>query len=96
MENIDVEEANGVAVRPARRVAIAGNDATYHYGSIGNRKSDSAVRRTVVLSAPPASTTIWPMEFVEIELPKDLPSDTEDALEPRHDCASARSTISSL
>ena len=104
VENLDVEilagtpfmEANDVAVRPARREVIVGNGSIYHYGSTDNSKSDSAVRHAVILRAPPASTIIWPGEFVEIELPKDLPSDTEYALEPRYDCASARSTTSSL
>ena len=31
------------------------------------------------------TTTVWPGEFAEVELPGDIPSDADYALEPRAD-----------
>ena len=33
----------------------------------------------------PVSTTVWPGEFIEVDLPGDIPSDCDYALEPRID-----------
>jgi hypothetical protein len=93
IENLDVDvlagtpfmETNDVAVRPAKRQVILNNGSAYTYGSVQSQASTAAVRRALVLRAPPTSTTVWPGEFVEIELPGDVPADTEYALEPRID-----------
>ncbi|CAB3990763.1 Hypothetical predicted protein [Paramuricea clavata] len=52
--------------------------------------STATARRALVLRAPPTSTTVWPGEFVEIELPGDAPADTKYALEPRIDAPSVK------
>ena len=98
IENLDVDvlagtpfmETNDVAVRPAKRQVILSNGSAYTYGSVQSQASTAAARRALVLRAPPTSTTVWPGEFVEIELPGDVPADTEYALEPRIDAPSVK------
>jgi hypothetical protein len=96
IENLDVDvlastpfmETNDVAVHPAKRQVILSNGSACTYGSVQSQASTAAARRALVLRAPPTSTTIWPGEFVEIELPGDVPADTVYALEPRIDAPS--------
>ena len=92
VENLDVEilagtpfmESNDIAVRPAKRQVILGDGTTYLYGSIGKPTDSHSIRRMHVLRVP-VSTTVWPGEFVEVDLPGDIPSDCDYALEPRID-----------
>ena len=92
VENLDVEilagtpfmESNDIAVRPAKRQVMLGDDTTYLYGSIGKPTDTHSIRRTHVLRVP-VSTTVWPGEFIEVDLPGDIPSDCDYALEPRID-----------
>lgn len=97
VEHLDVEilagtpfmESNDIAVRPARKeVLIRGTP--YKYGSTGNQTAPKA-RRAIVLRAPPSNTTIWPGEFVELQLPSDTPPDSVYALEPRTDSPTSQS-----
>ena len=48
------------------------------------------VRRAFVLCAPAPSKTVWPGEFLEVQLPDDAPPDSAYALEPRTDAPSLR------
>ena len=48
-----------------------------------------------MLRSPPTSTTIWPGEFIEVELPADSPPDSEYALEPRMDAPSIKKLTAS-
>ena len=48
------------------------------------------VRRAFVLRAPIPSKTVWPGEFLEVQLPDDAPPDSEYALEPHTDAPSLR------
>jgi hypothetical protein len=103
VENLDVDvlagtpfmEANDIAVRPAKRQVILGSGDVYTYGSQQCSSANTAARRALVLRAPSVSTTIWPGEFVEIELPSDVPTDGEYALEPRMDAPSVRRATTS-
>lgn len=89
VENLDVDiltgtpfmEHNDVAIRPAKREIILGDGTTYHYGSTNNVNANHSVR-CVVLRAPPATTTVWPGDFIELKLPEDSPPDSEYAVEP--------------
>ncbi|KAK3714880.1 hypothetical protein QZH41_001881 [Actinostola sp. cb2023] len=98
VENLDVDilagtpfmETNDVAVRPAKRQVILGDGTVFVYGAEPPQKSDTAACRALLLRAPPVSTTIWPGEFMEIQLPSDAPPDSEYALEPRSDAPSVR------
>ena len=74
-------EANNVAVRPAKREVLLGNGSTYTYGS--QAPPPTTVRRAFVLRAPTPSKTVWPGEFLEVQLPDDAPPDSEYATEPR-------------
>ena len=51
---------------------------------------NNTVRRATVLRAPSSPTTIWPGEFLEINLPPDLPADSDYIVEPRLDSPSIR------
>ena len=89
--NLDVDalagtpfmEENNISVRPAKRQVIIGDGPIYSHGSQHPTAVSSAARRAIVLRSPPTSSTIWPGEFMEVELPADSPPDSEYALEPR-------------
>ena len=83
-------EANDVAMRPAKREVLLGNGSVYTYGSKTPSSPLPTVRRAFVLHAPTPSKTVWPGEFLEVQLPDDAPPDSEYALEPRTDAPSLR------
>ena len=83
-------EANDIAVRPAKRQVILGDSSIYSYGSQHPAAVGTAACRTLVFRSPPTPITIWPGEFIEVELPSDAPPDSEYALEPRIDVPSLR------
>ena len=56
----------------------------------GPSQFPTAVRRAFALRAPTPSKTVWPVEFLEVQLPDDAPPDSEYALEPRTDAPSLR------
>ena len=97
VEDLDVEvlagtpfmEANDVAVRPANREVLLGNGSVYTYGSKFAPSPLPTVRRAFVLRAPVTSKTVWPREFLEVQLPDDAPPDSDYALEPRTDAPSS-------
>ena len=98
VENLDVEvlagtpfmEVNDIAVRPAKRLITLADGTSLLYGSLADRPTHYTARRAVVLRAPAISTTIWPGDYVELELPQSLPPDSLHALEPRTDIPQAR------
>ena len=99
VEDLDVEvlagtpfmEANEIAVRPAKRKVLLGNGSVYTYGSKSPPSPLPPVRRAFVLRAPAPSKTVWPGEFLEVQLPDDAPPDSEYALEPRTNAPSSHS-----
>ena len=96
IEDLDVEvlartpfmEANDIAVRFAKREVLLGNGSTYTYGFQARPSPPTTVRRAFVLHAPTPSKTLWPGEFLEVQLPDDAPPDSEYGLEPRTDAPS--------
>lgn len=103
VEDLDVDilagtpfmASNDIAVRPAKQeIIIAGSDVV-SYGPTDSTSKYHAVRCCHVLRAPPVNTTIWPGGFLEIEVPTDVPSDAQLAVEPRVDSSSCRSVKSS-
>ena len=93
MENLDVEvlagtpfmDMNDIAVRPAKRLITIVDNAIILYGSTNTYPPPPpkhSARRAVVLRAP-ATSTVWPGDFLELQLLDDLPSDALHALEPR-------------
>ena len=79
-------DVNDVAVRPAKRQVILGDGTMYQYGSSNFTSNSPTVRRAQsrVLRAPPSHTTIWPGDFIELDIPSDIADDIL-ALEPRAD-----------
>lgn len=77
VENLDVEvldgtpfmEVNDIAVRPAKRLITLADSSSFSYGSPDDHSTQQAARRTVVLRAPATSTTLWPGDYIELELP---------------------------
>ena len=103
VENLDVDvlagtpfmETNDISIRPAKRQVTIGDGPTYAYGSQAPAVTSTAARRAIVLRAPPTSTTIWPGDFVEVNLPDEALPDCEYALEPRSDAPSVRKLTAS-
>ena len=58
------------------------------YGSQAPPSPPTIVRRAFVLRAPTPSKTVWPGEFLEVQLSDDAPVGLEYALEPRTDAPS--------
>ena len=98
VENLDVDvldgtpfmEANDITVRPAKREVMLRDGTTYTYGSSPPAEANIAARRAFVLRAHAPSKTIWPGDFLEIQLPDDAKPDSEYEIEPRTDYPSAQ------
>lgn len=76
---------NDVSVRPARHEITIGETTVIQYGfqTSGNEQYHTVRRaHAYVLHAPSPSTTVWPGEFVELQLPTALDDQTL-AVEPR-------------
>ena len=77
-------EINDVAIRPAKRSISLADGTTYTYGTTALNRH--AIRHAHVLRAPSTNTTVWPGEYVEVNLPAHLfAADSTFALEPRFD-----------
>ena len=93
VENFDLEvlagipfmEANDIALRPAKHLITLADGSSFTYGSSDDRSTQQAARRSVVLCAPATSATLWPGDYIELELPQGLPPDSLHALESRSD-----------
>ena len=88
-------KTNDIAVRPAKRQVILGDGSIHNYGSHQPAAVSSAACRATVLRSPSSSTTIWPGEFLEVDLPRDAPRDSVYALEPRSDAPNIRQLTAS-
>ena len=86
---------NDIAVRPAKHQITIGDSDIVSYGPTLPASKYHAVRACHVLRAPPVKTTIWPGEYLEIEAPPGLTSDSSLAIEPRVDPSSTRHIKSS-
>ena len=91
VENLDTEilagipfmEKNYVSIRPSRREVILGDNHVYTYGYSPQQSTAHTIRRAHIVRAPSPSTTLWPGDFVEIDLPSDmLSSDNTFSVEP--------------
>ena len=90
VESLDVDvlagipfmEINDIALRPAKHQVVIRGAATYGYGAEITKRS--AAHRVHVLRAPPQHTTIWPGDYLELQVPEEL-ADMELALEPRYE-----------
>ena len=83
LAGIPFMEQNDVTVRPAKHQIILGDGTTYLHGP-SNSASHHTVCRAHVLHAPGTSSTIWPGDYIKVELPQDLSTiDNDFAVEPR-------------
>ena len=76
---------NDISIRPAmQQITIKGTSVTY-YSPTSSDSHHHYVRRTQahLLRAPAVSSVIWPGEYLEMSIPKELEPDTSLALEPR-------------
>lgn len=92
VENIDTEilagipfiEKNDVSIRPSRRGVILGDNHVYTYGSSPQQSTAHTIRRAHIVRAPSPSTTLWPSDLVEIDLPSEMLSSVNTfSVEPR-------------
>ena len=101
VDNLDVDvlagvpfmDTNDIAIRPAKHQVILQDGTIYQYGPrSSDRHNSCAVRRTqaCVVRAPNFATTIWPGDFIEIDIPSGFPDDTSLAVEPRFDLSKER------
>lgn len=90
IDNLDVDvlagipfmEHNDISVRPAKRLLTIGGDLTYSYGSSPSQNTQHSVRRAHTLRAP-ATTTIWPGDYIEVNIPNEVSSSDQCfAVEP--------------
>ncbi|KAJ8366630.1 hypothetical protein AAFF_G00348290 [Aldrovandia affinis] len=84
LAGIPFMEKNDVSIRPAKHQICLGDDV-YRYGTYHTSTDRHAVRRAHVLRAP-AKSTVWPGDYIELDLPPDLCDvDGELAVEPHID-----------
>ena len=84
LAGIPFMEINDITVRPAKHQVILGDGTTYAYGSCKDKTTQHTVRRTHVIHAPSISSTVWPGEYIEVNLPDDMIGIDDDfAIEPR-------------
>ena len=88
-------ESNDISVRPTKHQVILGDGTIHNYGSQQPVSISPAARRAIVLRSPPTFKTVWPGEFLEVELPGDAPPDSVYALELWMDAPSVRTLTAS-
>ena len=88
-------ESNDITVHPAKCQVILHDGTIHQYGSQQPVKVNSTACRAIVLRSPPRSMTVWPRDFLEVELPSDVPPDSVFVLEPRTDAHSVRKLTAS-
>ncbi len=101
VDNLDVDVlagtpfmiTNDIFLRPAKQqVTVQGHEISY-YGVSKSAECTSSIRGThaVVLCAPSPSSVVWPGQYLELDLPDYVDSDSVLAIEPRRDCSKSSS-----
>ena len=91
LAGIPFMEVNDVHTRPSRHEVRIGDSAVLHYGSSSDQNKPPTIRRACVLHAPAQASTIWPGEYLEVEIPTSVMSpDATVALEPRAEAPNSR------
>ena len=88
-------KTNDITVRPAKCQVILGDESIHNYGSHQPAAVSSAARCAIEVHSPSLFTTIWPVEFLEVDLPSDAAHDSVYALEPQTDAPSTRQLTAS-
>ena len=77
---------NDISVRPSKRLELVGDETVFEYHHQSKPSSAHSINYVAAHILHVSSrTTIWPGEFIEVNIPPGLPGDTEMALEPRCD-----------
>ena len=78
---------NDVAVRPSRHEIVIREKEVLYYGPTAPPTTSHTIRRTQahMIRAPPRITTVWPGEYLEVDVPASLSSEEIIAIEPRSD-----------
>ena len=93
VQNRDVEilagtpfmEYNDIALRPACQKVTFSDGSFCTYGT--TNRATHQVRRIHVVRAPEKSTTLYPGDYLEVNVPDEM-ANTTLAIEPRSDCSS--------
>ena len=75
---------NDISMRPARFEITFRDGSTYHYNDDPPRNRPSSVKRASVHLLRSPKTTVWPGEFLEMQIPPDI-CHADVAIEPRTD-----------
>lgn len=76
--------SNDIAIRPAKNEIKIKDTYTITYGRGDTNSNPCKIRRAHVLRAPPRGALLWPGDFIDITVPKEL-TDLDVSLEPRYD-----------
>ena len=79
--------SNDIAVRPSNHeITLKGNEIIY-YNQSDSSTSKHRIRRVQVqtVRAPTQTTTVWPGDYLEVNIPASLSSEEVVAIEPRRD-----------
>ena len=90
VQDLDVEDPFYGGKRRCQERGATWQWLYLHIRIPGLSQSPHNRRRAFVLRAPTRSKTVWPGEFLEVQLPDDAPPDSEYALEPRTDAPTLR------
>ncbi len=95
VKNLDVDilggvpflEFNDITVRPARQLVRLADGTIYRYGTAISEEELHTTKRVHahILRAPATPTTVWPGEFLEVDIPIGMHTDEPIAVEPRYD-----------
>ena len=98
VENLEAEVLGGspfmvlndVHVRPKFSQIYIGDNDTFQYKSSKASQHHSIRRASIEVLRAPKTDTIWPGEFVELDVPTKFATDTSIAIEPRIDSTDSR------
>jgi hypothetical protein len=96
LAGIPFMEYNDISVRPAKKQLVIGGQYTYPYGSGKSSSTQHSIRRALTMRAT-ATTTIWPGEYIEVDIPSEFPSaDQCYAIEPHQSTSTINSNKSHM
>ena len=84
--------SNDISVRPARNSIFIQGTEEIKYGTQVNEHSIYKPR-CALLRAPPVTTTIWPGDYLELNVPKELQTYEQLTIEPRSDTSKQKSQL---
>ena len=84
--------SNDISVRPARNSTFIQGTEEITYDSQVNEHSIYKPR-CALLRAPPDTTTIWPGDYLELNVPKELQNYEQLTTEPKYDTSKQQSQL---